>query len=102
MGAYYYAAGRKVAIEPDDAHVAVDMTAAAKSGADKQVVSAGAANKVGGMIIAERSAFDDETLTSLRRTLDRWAVHPNHETPPRSRNLRARSDLIRPMSGDRP
>jgi len=73
MGAYYYAAGRKVAIEPDDAHVAVDMTAAAKSGADKQVVSAGAANKVGGMIIAERSAFDDETLTRLR---DAGALQP--------------------------
>jgi hypothetical protein len=67
MGAYYYASGRRVEIAPDDEHVAVDMNAAAKTGLDKEVASSvGTANRIGGVILAERSALDDKTFARLR------------------------------------
>lgn len=66
MGAYYYASGQRVEIEPDAEHVAVDMNLAAKTLGEQVAAKVGAANKSGGVILAERSALDNETLTRLR------------------------------------
>jgi hypothetical protein len=67
MGAYYYAAGQRVEIEPDPEHVAVDMNVAAKIGVGKELAAkVGAASQTAGVILAEQSALGEETLTRLR------------------------------------
>lgn len=68
MGAYYYASGRKVQLEKDEEHVAIDQKAAEKAGLDAQVraASEGMPRQGGGIILAQRSALGEETMVSLR------------------------------------
>jgi hypothetical protein len=68
MGAYYYAAGRKVELEDDDEHVAVDQKVAQEAGLGRQVAaSAEASRQSGGVVLAERSALGEDTLARLRQ-----------------------------------
>lgn len=68
MGAYYYAGGRKVELESDDEHVAVDQKLAERAGLDAQVRTASAAvpRQGGGVFLAQRSALGEDMLASLR------------------------------------
>ena len=63
MQAYYYAGGQKVALEPDDEHVAVDKSAAAA------IDTAGARTIAvpGHFVVLERSAIDASALTKLSK-----------------------------------
>jgi hypothetical protein len=69
VDAYYYAAGRKVELEQDEEHVAVDQKAAEAAGLGAAVksASAGAPRLPGGVVLAARSALDEGRLASLRR-----------------------------------
>jgi hypothetical protein len=63
MGAYYYAGGRKIVLQPDDEHVAVDQQAAERAGLD----ASAAPRLPGGVVLAKRAAFDSKTLARLRK-----------------------------------
>lgn len=65
MRPYYYAGGQKVELEPDDEHVALDRTAAAKTGAAEPANSTRSA--AGGVVVVERTAIDDDTMAKLRK-----------------------------------
>jgi hypothetical protein len=67
MRAYYYASGQKVELEPDDEHVALDRTAAAKTGRAEPATSTRSASAPAGVIVVERKAIDDDTLAKLRK-----------------------------------
>jgi hypothetical protein len=69
MGAYYYAGGRKIELERDDEHVAVDQKAAESAGVDARSAVAGAApaRGGGGVVLAERAALAPKTLAALRK-----------------------------------
>ena len=64
MGAYYYASGKKIELDDDADHVAVDQQAAARAGID---IPASAVHAAGGVIVAPRSAFDEPALDRLRQ-----------------------------------
>jgi hypothetical protein len=68
MGAYYYAAGRKVELEDDDEHVAVDQKVAERAGLDRQVKTASTnmTRPSGGVVLAQRSALGEDTVARLR------------------------------------
>jgi hypothetical protein len=65
MSAYYYAAGQKVDLEPDEEHVAVDQAAAKEAGLDAKVsgttVRAGA-----GILVTSRSSLTPDTIQRLQ------------------------------------
>jgi len=68
MNAYYYAAGRKIALKHDDEHVAVDQQAANRAGLDTRAAGSEAALRpAGGVFLADRAALDKKTLASLRK-----------------------------------
>jgi len=67
MGAYYYASGRRIELDSDDEHVAVDRGAAKRAGLDEQLPSAKAAGGNASVVVASRSELDAETLASLRK-----------------------------------
>lgn len=68
MGAYYYASGRRIELEPDDEHVAVDQQLAKRAGLDTHAAVSGVAPRTsGGVVLAERAALDKKTLASLRK-----------------------------------
>lgn len=70
MDAYYYAGGRKVELERDDEHVAVDQQAAKRAGVDPHAAIAGAAPRragAGSVVLAERAALDEKVLAALRK-----------------------------------
>jgi hypothetical protein len=75
MGAYYYAAGRKVELERDEEHVGVDQKAAARAGLAGQVKTASAdtPRQGGGVVLAQRSALGEKTIASLH---DAGALQP--------------------------
>jgi hypothetical protein len=75
MSAYYYAAGRRVDLEPDDEHVAVDQDLAAKAGLDSEINTAAASGTRvgGGVLVALRSSLAEKTITSLQKA---GALHP--------------------------
>jgi hypothetical protein len=64
--AYYYAAGRKIELEDDDQHVAVDQEAAQRAGLAKQVAESVQASGPLGVVLAQRAALGRDTLDSLR------------------------------------
>ena len=68
MGAYYYAGGRKVELESDAEHVAVDQRAAERAGLAAQVKTASEdmPRQGGGVVLAPRSALDPKTIARLR------------------------------------
>ncbi|MEA2327923.1 MAG: hypothetical protein QOE68_2882 [Thermoanaerobaculia bacterium] len=68
MDAYYYAGGRKIELERDDEHVAVDQQVAKRAGLDTRAADAGAAPQpAGGVVLTDRATFDKKTLAGLRK-----------------------------------
>jgi hypothetical protein len=66
--AYYYASGRKIELEDDNDHVAVDRAVAQKAGLASQVAaSADASGPGGGVVLAQRSTLSKGTLSTLRK-----------------------------------
>ena len=68
MGAYYYASGRRIELDSDDEHVAVDRGAAKRAGLDEHLpadTKAAGANPP--VVVAPRSELDAATLASLRK-----------------------------------
>ena len=72
MPAYYYAGGRKIALENDDEHVAVDQQAAEKAGLTSSLPTQ-SPQRSGGVVLASRSALDPDILARLRSA---GALHP--------------------------
>jgi hypothetical protein len=70
MSTYYYAAGQKVDLEPDEEHVAVDQAAAEKAGLDAKVSSyssTSTATRAGaGVLVTARSLLPPDTIRQLR------------------------------------
>lgn len=68
MSAYYYAAGKKVNLEPDEEHVAVDQAAAKEAGLDAKVsASSGTAVRAGaGVVVTARSSLTPDTIQRLQ------------------------------------
>lgn len=68
MSAYYYAAGQKVNLEPDEEHVAVDQAAAKAAGLEAKVAaSLRAAVRAGaGVFVTSRSSLAPDTIQRLR------------------------------------
>jgi hypothetical protein len=68
MSAYYYAAGQKVDLEPDEEHVAVDQAAAKEAGLDAKVSAySGTAVRAGaGVLVTSRSSLTADTIQRLQ------------------------------------
>ena len=68
MSAYYYAAGQKVNLEPDEEHVAVDQAAAKEAGLDAKVSAAsGATVRAGaGVLVTSRSSLAPDIIQRLQ------------------------------------
>jgi hypothetical protein len=68
MSAYYYAAGQKVNLEPDEEHVAVDQAAAKEAGLDAKLnASSGAAVRAGaGVLVTSRSSLAPDIIQRLQ------------------------------------
>lgn len=68
MVAYYYAAGRKVQLESDDEHVAVDQKAAERAGLEARLKKASQdAPRLGsGVALVPRSSLGEGTIAALR------------------------------------
>jgi len=66
---YYYAGGRKVALERDDGLVAFAQASAASAGVDvsKLDASQGLRRGAGGVLLAPRTALGDRQVASLRK-----------------------------------
>jgi hypothetical protein len=66
---YYYAGGRRIELETDDEHVAVDEMRARAAGLDAEVerASAGASRLPGGVVLTPRASLDEKRLASLRQ-----------------------------------
>lgn len=73
MPRYYYAGGQRVALEADDAHVAVDEQRAAAAGLDAPTGDAHARRLPGGVVVAERDCVSATQLAGLR---DAGALRP--------------------------
>lgn len=75
MGRYYYAGGKKVAIEADETHVAVDQDRADAAGLRPLIerASAGAPRLPGGVVVTSRSNLEEKGLAKLREA---GAVRP--------------------------
>jgi hypothetical protein len=65
MGAYYYASGKRVELDADPDHVAIDPNAAARAGVDRSEIPA--AHTASGVIVAVRSAVPAAALERLRK-----------------------------------
>jgi hypothetical protein len=66
MSAYYYAAGQKVDLEPDEEHVAVDQAAAKEAGLDAKVNAYSAVRAGAGVLVTSRSSLTDDTIQRLQ------------------------------------
>ena len=66
MKRYYYAGGKRVTIEEDESQVAVDLSRAGAAGLQKLIAGVGGRKLPGGVVLADRSALDDEGLERLR------------------------------------
>lgn len=75
MGAYYYAAGRKVQLEDDDDHVAIDQKAAERAGLRAELESATqeGARPASGVVVVDRASMGKGAIASLR---DAGALRP--------------------------
>jgi hypothetical protein len=67
VGAYYYASGQRIELEPDDEHVAVDENAAERAGLSTRLTASAGPFRQNGVFIVERKAVDEATLTTLRK-----------------------------------
>lgn len=69
MSAYYYAGGRKVVLDSDEEHVAVDRRLARQAGlaAEVEEASVVGSRQEAVMVVAQRSALGHDTLASLEQ-----------------------------------
>lgn len=65
MNRYYYAGGKRVSIEEDEAHVAIDGARAAAAGLEDASPSGGS-RLPGGVVVAERGQVGETALSRLR------------------------------------
>lgn len=65
MGRYYYAGGKRVSIEEDEAHVAIDRARADAAGLEYAPPSGGS-RLPGGVVVAEREQVGEPQLSKLR------------------------------------
>ena len=73
MTRYYYAGGRRIALEADPDLVAIDEQRADAAGPRPGAVDASARRLPGGVVIVPRSTIDDAQLATLR---DAGALRP--------------------------
>ena len=67
MDAYYYAGGRKIELEHDDEHVAVDQQAAKRAGLETPEATQGATRRpASDVVLADRTAIGSKLLARLR------------------------------------
>lgn len=66
MKNYYYAGGRKIELEADDEHVAVDRAVAEAAGLSGSEVGGGVPDLRSGVVLSEKSSFTEKVLDSLR------------------------------------
>jgi hypothetical protein len=81
MGESYYAGDRKIELDRAEDYVAVDQKAAKSAGLEKQVATAGgdAPRQGGGVVLMQRSALSEKTLTALH---DAGALQPVYRRDP--------------------
>jgi hypothetical protein len=76
MSAYYYAAGQKVTLEPDEQHLAVDRNAAKEAGLDARIgatVVAAAVRAGADVLVTPRSSLTADMIKQLQ---DAGALQP--------------------------
>lgn len=67
MGTYYYSGGRKLLLERDHDHVAVDQRAAERAGLGAMLLDTnGLVQRGVGVLLTPRSALEESTLASLQ------------------------------------
>lgn len=66
MTRYYYAGGQRIALDADDAHVAIDERQASAAGLAGTAGDDLARRLPGGVVLAERARVDDTCLAGLR------------------------------------
>jgi hypothetical protein len=64
---YYYAGGKRVTIEEDKSQVAVDVSRADAAGLQKVIAGVSGPKLPGGVMLAERAAFDEKGLARLQK-----------------------------------
>lgn len=65
MKNYYYAGGRKIELETDDEHVAVDRAVAEAAGLAGSAIGGGVPDLRSGVVLSEKSSLDDKVLHAL-------------------------------------
>jgi hypothetical protein len=65
MKNYYYAGGRKIELEVDDEHVAVDRAVAEAAGLTGKAVGSGLPDLRSGLVLSVRSSLGDTVLDAL-------------------------------------
>lgn len=70
---YYYADGKKIELEADNEHVAIDQMAAEAAGLSGSDIGIGASSLRSGVVLSEKSSLGVATLDALHRA---GALHP--------------------------
>ena len=65
MKNYYYAGGRKIELEADDEHVAVDQEVAEAAGLTGSAIGGGLPGIRSGIVLSEKSSLGDHVLNAL-------------------------------------
>jgi len=65
MKNYYYAGGRKIELETDDEHVAVDRAVAEAAGLTASAIGGGLPDLRGGVALSKKSSLGDKVLDAL-------------------------------------
>lgn len=65
MKNYYYAGGRKIELEADDEHVAVDRAVAEAAGLTGSAIGGGLPDLRSGVVLSEKSSLSDKVLDAL-------------------------------------
>lgn len=65
MKHYYYAGGKKVELEADEEHVAVDRAVADAAGLISSAIGAGAPDLRSGVVLSEKASFGEKVLGEL-------------------------------------
>jgi len=73
MKNYYYAGGRKIELEVDDEHVAVDRAVAEAAGLTGKAVDSGLPDLRSGLVLSVRASLGDKVLDALH---DAGALRP--------------------------
>lgn len=65
MKDYYYAGGRKIQLEADDEHVAVDRAVAESAGLSGSALGSGSPDLRSGLVLSQRSSLGDKAFDAL-------------------------------------